>query len=97
MVAGATGTTCSRRSDRFEVGRTSSGQDVHLPQDRGDDARPERRECPGDRRPARALAGVHDQDVYLGRRASNAGNRGALEAWNPGLPPASDTEEGDSK
>lgn len=22
------------------------------------------------------------QDVYLGRRASNAGNLGALEAWN---------------
>ena len=34
------------------------------------------------------------QDVYLGRRASTAGNLGALEAWNLGLPPASETEEG---
>jgi hypothetical protein len=57
------------------------GQDAHLPQDRGDDARPERRECPDDRRPARALAGIHDQDVYLGRRASNAGT---AVHWRPG-------------
>ena len=37
------------------------------------------------------------QDVYLGRRASNAGNLGALEAWNPGLPLASESGEGDGK
>jgi integrase len=32
------------------------------------------------------------QDVYLGRRASNAPNLAALEAYNPDLPPAVDGE-----
>lgn len=32
------------------------------------------------------------QDVYLGRRAGNAGNVAALEAYNPDLPPATEGE-----
>ena len=36
------------------------------------------------------------QDVYLGRRAGNAGNVAALEAYNPDLPPATD-DGGDAK
>lgn len=33
------------------------------------------------------------QDVYLGRRAGNAANVAALEAYNPDLPPATDHED----
>jgi integrase len=33
------------------------------------------------------------QDVYLGRRAGNASNLAALEAYNPDPPPAVDGEE----
>jgi hypothetical protein len=36
------------------------------------------------------------QDVYLGRRAGNAANLAALEAYNPDLP-LSDATEGDAK
>lgn len=34
------------------------------------------------------------QDVYLGRRAGNAANLKALEAYNPDLPPAEDERGG---
>jgi len=34
------------------------------------------------------------QDVYLGRRAGNAGNLKALEAYNPDLPPVKDETGG---
>jgi integrase len=37
------------------------------------------------------------QDVYLGRRAGNASNLPALEAWNPGQAAPRTEEDGDAK